>query len=59
MLNTLIETTRIPETHTERYSSGAKTTFYDDIYPDEEQYKETRVIMRIEPQHLALDAIFK
>ncbi|MBZ0302177.1 MAG: PPOX class F420-dependent oxidoreductase [Anaerolineae bacterium] len=36
-----------------------KSHFYGDIYPVEQMQRETRVIVRIEPQHIALDAIFK
>jgi len=44
---------------TRRYGAGQKSHFYGDIYPVEQKYKETRVIARIEPQHVALDAVFK
>ncbi len=43
----------------DRYSNGRKHHFYGDIYPVEQKYKETRVIVRIEPLHIATDAIFK
>lgn len=33
--------------------------FYGDIYPVEQKHKETRVIARIEPVHVALDAVFR
>lgn len=36
-----------------------KQRFYGDIYPVEQQYKETRVIVKIEPHKICLDAIFK
>jgi PPOX class probable F420-dependent enzyme len=36
-----------------------KQTFYGDIYPVKQRQQETRVIVRIEPVKLALDAIFK
>ena len=36
-----------------------KRHFYGDIYPVEQQQKETRVIVRIEPVKVSLDAIFK
>ncbi len=43
---------------TQRYSSP-KQHFYGDIYPVQQKYKETRVIARIEPVKVSLDAIFK
>lgn len=49
------------ETHadklTQRYTG--KQHFYGDIYPIEQRYKETRVIVKIEPIKVSLDAIFK
>lgn len=36
-----------------------KTRFYGDIYPVEQQYRETRVICKIQPVKISLDAIFK
>ena len=36
-----------------------KQRFYGDIYPVEQKQKETRVIVKIEPIRVALDAIFK
>jgi len=42
---------------THRYNP-AKQHFYGDIYPVEQKFKETRVIARIEPVKIALDAIF-
>ncbi len=36
-----------------------KQRFYGDIYPVEQKQKETRVIFKIEPVKVALDAIFK
>jgi PPOX class probable F420-dependent enzyme len=44
---------------TERYSGGRKRRFYGDVYPPEQRSKETRVIARIEPMKITLDAIFK
>ena len=35
-----------------------KQRFYGDIYPVEQKQKETRVIVKIEPVKVALDAIF-
>ncbi len=36
-----------------------KQRFYGDIYPVEQKHKETRVIVKIEPIKVSLDAIFK
>ena len=36
-----------------------KPHFYGDIYPCEQKQKETRVIVKIEPLKISLDAIFK
>ena len=36
-----------------------KQRFYGDIYPLEQKRKETRVIVKIEPLKISLDAIFK
>ncbi len=43
---------------TQRYSHPRRR-FYGDVYPVEQKYKETRVIVRIEPIHISVDAIFK
>ena len=49
------------ETHadqlTRRYTG--KQHFYGDIYPIVQKQKETRVIVKIEPLKVSLDAIFK
>ncbi|HYX50294.1 MAG TPA: pyridoxamine 5'-phosphate oxidase family protein, partial [Ktedonobacteraceae bacterium] len=42
---------------TQRYTG--KQCFYGDIYPVEQKQKETRVIFKIEPTRVVLDAIFK
>lgn len=42
---------------TQRYTS--KQHFYGDIYPVEQKQKETRVIVKIEPIKISLDAIFR
>lgn len=42
---------------TRRYTG--KQHFYGDIYPPEQRQKETRVIVRIEPIKISLDAIFR
>jgi PPOX class probable F420-dependent enzyme len=42
---------------TQRYT-GLKR-FYGDIYPEEQWALETRVIAKIEPDRVALDAIFR
>jgi PPOX class probable F420-dependent enzyme len=36
-----------------------KQRFYGDIYPVEQKYRETRVIVKIEPLKVSLDAIFR
>ena len=43
---------------TQRYCPG-KQHFYRDIYPPEQKEKETRVIVKIEPIRVSLDAIFR
>jgi PPOX class probable F420-dependent enzyme len=43
---------------TQRYCPG-KVHFYHDIYPPEQKQKETRVIFKIEPVKVSMDAIFK
>ena len=43
---------------TQRYCPG-KRHFYRDIYPPEQKEKETRVIVKIEPIKVSLDAIFR
>jgi PPOX class probable F420-dependent enzyme len=43
---------------TQRYCPG-KQVFYGDIYPVEQQSKETRVVVKIQPLKVSLDAIFK
>ena len=45
------------DTLTQRYTG--KQHFYGDIYPAEQKYKETRVIVKIEPIKVSLDAIFR
>ena len=42
---------------TQRYTD--KKHFYGDIYPVEEKQKEPRVIVKIEPVKVSLDAIFR
>lgn len=42
---------------TQQYTG--KQRFYGDIYPVEQKQKETRVIVKIEPLKISLDAIFK
>jgi len=41
-----------------RYCPG-KQYFYRDIYPPEQKEKETRVIARIQPVKVSMDAIFR
>jgi len=43
---------------TQRYCPG-KQHFYGDIYPPEQKEKETRVIVKIEPIKVSMDAIFR
>ena len=43
---------------TQRYCPN-KRHFYGDIYPPEQQEKETRVIVRIAPVKMSVDAIFR
>jgi PPOX class probable F420-dependent enzyme len=43
---------------TQRYCSN-KRRFYGDIYPVEQRQKETRVIVKVQPLKVSLDAIFK
>jgi PPOX class probable F420-dependent enzyme len=43
---------------TQRYCPG-KQCFYRDIYPPEQKEKETRVIVRIQPIKISMDAIFR
>lgn len=43
---------------TRAYTDNAQQRFYGDIYPEEQQEKETRVIARILPKKVTTDAIF-
>jgi PPOX class probable F420-dependent enzyme len=43
---------------TKAYSSGAQRRFYGEIYPEEQQEVETRVIVKITPKKINTDAIF-
>lgn len=43
---------------TQAYSNGAQRLFYGDIYPEKQQQKETRVIVRISPKKINTNAIF-
>ena len=40
------------------YSNNTKQRFYGDIYPEEQQEKETRVIVKIVPKKVTTDAVF-
>jgi len=40
------------------YSNGKKQHFYGDIYPEETKNKETRVVFRIQPTKVNINAIF-
>ncbi|MCP5105749.1 MAG: PPOX class F420-dependent oxidoreductase [bacterium] len=43
---------------TQAYSDNKKDRFYGDIYPLEQQEKETRVVVKISPKKIITDAIF-
>jgi hypothetical protein len=43
---------------TRAYSNNKQTHYYGDIYPVEQQEKETRVIFQIIPNKVTTDAIF-
>ena len=43
---------------TQAYSNGAQRRFYGDIYPEEQQEKETRVIVKVVPKKITTDAFF-
>jgi PPOX class probable F420-dependent enzyme len=43
---------------TQAYSNGTKKHFYGDIYPAEQQQKETRVIVKISPRKITTNAFF-
>lgn len=43
---------------TERYCHP-KQHFYGDIYPVEQRHKETRVVVKVQPVKISLDAIFR
>ena len=43
---------------TQRYCPN-KQHFYGDIYPLEQKYKETRVIVKVQPIKVCFDAVFK
>jgi PPOX class probable F420-dependent enzyme len=54
-------TKQCAETHADKLTQlyTDKQHFYGDIYPVEQKWKETRVIVRIKPLKVSLDAIFK
>jgi PPOX class probable F420-dependent enzyme len=59
----VVEMTRnCAETHadklTQRYCPG-KRHFYGDIYPPAQKEEETRVVVKIQPLKVSLDAIFR
>lgn len=41
-----------------RYSGGRLQRFYGDVYPVQQRERETRVIVRVEPVKIHLDAVF-
>jgi PPOX class probable F420-dependent enzyme len=43
---------------TQAYSNHKKQRFYGDIYPQEQQEKETRVIVKVSPKKITTNAIF-
>ena len=43
---------------TQAYSNGVQRRFYGDIYPEDQQEKETRVIVKISPKKVTTNAIF-
>lgn len=43
---------------TQAYTNNRKQRFYGDIYPEEQQHKETRVLVKIAPLKITTDAIF-
>jgi PPOX class probable F420-dependent enzyme len=47
--------------HADRLTQAytGKAHFYGDVYPVQKQQQETRVIVKIEPVKISLDAIFK
>ncbi len=44
---------------TQVYSDNRQQHFYGDIYPVEQQAKETRIIAKLEPVKITLDGYFK
>lgn len=51
----------MPFAHADRLTRlyTGKAHFYGDVYAPERRTQETRVIVRIEPVKIALDAVFK
>jgi PPOX class probable F420-dependent enzyme len=43
---------------TQAYTNNSKQRFYGDIYPEEQREKETRVMVKILPKKVTIDAIF-
>ncbi len=43
---------------TRAYTDGAKHHFYGDIYPQEQQFVETRVVVKIRPRKVTANAYF-
>ena len=43
---------------TKAYSNGAQRRFYSEIYPEEQQKEETRVIVKIDPRKITANVIF-
>ena len=43
---------------TRAYSNNAKQRFYGDIYPEDQQLRESRVLVKISPIKITTDAVF-
>jgi hypothetical protein len=43
---------------TQAYSNNKQQHFYGDVYPQDQQEKETRVIVKISPKKVTTNAIF-
>ncbi len=54
-------TTAGAETHADRLTQRytGKLRFYGDVYPPEQRDQETRVIVKVRPLKISLDAIFR
>ena len=43
---------RHADKQTQAYSNNSQERFYGDVYPEEQQFKETRVIVKISPKKI-------